>query len=204
MEAPTLTSNQQVNLYRVQVRPILPTERERWNTLMQAHHYRGFRTMAGRTLRYVATLDWPSVAKCSKARDPGRRVPGPSPQRFPAWPGGDHRTKRNRPENQRNFGNAQPAQRRRHPRQGRDRRCFAYPAGNGSIPRRRPKSRLPLHRRQKQPAKTSQPSGMPPLGGFSPSALTPPMSPMAVLNTVKSPSPPRRPASTSPIWVGPS
>ena len=57
MEAPTLTSSQQANLHRVQVRPILPTERERWNTLMQAHHYRGFRTLAGRTLRYVATLD---------------------------------------------------------------------------------------------------------------------------------------------------
>ncbi|MHB8202012.1 MAG: hypothetical protein ACYDC7_07980 [Acidithiobacillus ferrivorans] len=37
MEAPTLTSNQQAALHRIQVRPILPTERERWNTLMQAH-----------------------------------------------------------------------------------------------------------------------------------------------------------------------
>jgi hypothetical protein len=39
MEAPTLTSNQQASLHRIQVRPILPAERERWNTLMQANHY---------------------------------------------------------------------------------------------------------------------------------------------------------------------
>jgi len=35
MEAPTLTSNQQAALHRIQVRPVLPTEREHWNTLMQ-------------------------------------------------------------------------------------------------------------------------------------------------------------------------
>ena len=77
MEAPTLTSNQQAALHRIQVRPILPTERERWNTLMQAHHYRGFRTMAGRTLRYVATLDdrwvallgWQAAAYQCQARE---------------------------------------------------------------------------------------------------------------------------------------
>ncbi|MBU2795218.1 ISAs1 family transposase, partial [Acidithiobacillus sp. VAN18-2] len=45
MDTPTLTPNQQSALRRIQVRPILPTERERWNTLMQEHHYRGFRTM---------------------------------------------------------------------------------------------------------------------------------------------------------------
>ncbi|WP_414039206.1 ISAs1 family transposase [Acidithiobacillus sp. M4-SHS-6] len=77
MEASTLTSNQQALLQRVQVRPILPTERERWNTLMRAHHYRGFRTLAGRTLRYVATLDdrwvallgWQAAAYQCQARD---------------------------------------------------------------------------------------------------------------------------------------
>ncbi|WP_215875543.1 hypothetical protein HF292_005065 [Acidithiobacillus ferruginosus] len=47
MEAPTLSPDQQVSLHRVQVRPILPTERERWDTLMQTHHYRVFRPLAG-------------------------------------------------------------------------------------------------------------------------------------------------------------
>ncbi|MBU2774393.1 DUF4338 domain-containing protein [Acidithiobacillus ferrooxidans] len=77
MEASTLTSHQQASLHRIEVRPILPTERERWNTLMQAHHYRGFRTMAGRTLRYVATLDdrwvallgWQAAAYQCQARE---------------------------------------------------------------------------------------------------------------------------------------
>ncbi|WP_437560309.1 Druantia anti-phage system protein DruA [Acidithiobacillus sulfuriphilus] len=44
-------------LRRVQVRPIVPSELERWNTLLRAHHYRGFRTLAGQTLRYVATIE---------------------------------------------------------------------------------------------------------------------------------------------------
>ncbi len=70
MKAPTLTSNQQAALHRIQVRLILPTEWERWNTLMQAHHYRGFRTMAGRTLRYVTTLDDRWVALSSAGRPP--------------------------------------------------------------------------------------------------------------------------------------
>lgn len=77
MEVPTLTENQQASLHRVQVRPILPTERGRWNTLMQTYHYRGFRTLAGRNLRYVATLDgrwvallgWHAAAFQCQARD---------------------------------------------------------------------------------------------------------------------------------------
>ena len=77
MDTPNLTPTQQSSLHRVQVRPILPTERERWNTLMQTHHYRGFRTLAGRTLRYVATLDdrwiallgWQAAAYQCQARD---------------------------------------------------------------------------------------------------------------------------------------
>ncbi|MDA8114474.1 MAG: hypothetical protein M0Z43_07070 [Acidithiobacillus sp.] len=47
MDAPKLTENQRADLHRIQVRPTLPTERERWNILMQAGHDRGFRTMAG-------------------------------------------------------------------------------------------------------------------------------------------------------------
>lgn len=77
MDRPKLTQNQQADLYRIQVRPILPEERERWNALMQVHHYRGFRTMAGRTLRYVATLEdrwvallgWQAAAYQCRPRD---------------------------------------------------------------------------------------------------------------------------------------
>ena len=77
MTAPHLTDQQRADLQRIQVRPVLVEERERWNALMQAHHYRGFRTLAGRTLRYVATIDdhwvallgWQAAALHSRARD---------------------------------------------------------------------------------------------------------------------------------------
>ena len=77
MTAPHLTDQQRTDLRRIQVRPILMEERKRWNALMQAHHYRGFRTLAGRTLRYVATIDdrwvallgWQAAALHSRARD---------------------------------------------------------------------------------------------------------------------------------------
>ena len=38
----------------VVVRLALPEERERWDALMHAHHYLGFKQFAGRGLRYVA------------------------------------------------------------------------------------------------------------------------------------------------------
>lgn len=57
MTPPQLTELQRSILQRVQVRPIVPSERERWNSLLRAQHYRGFRTLAGQTLRYVATLE---------------------------------------------------------------------------------------------------------------------------------------------------
>lgn len=56
MTAPPLTQQQRIDLRRVQVRPIVPDELDRWNMLLRAHHYRGFRTLAGQTLRYVATI----------------------------------------------------------------------------------------------------------------------------------------------------
>jgi len=39
------------------VRPIIATEREAWDTLMDRHHYLGFRVIVGESLRYVALLD---------------------------------------------------------------------------------------------------------------------------------------------------
>jgi hypothetical protein len=41
----------------VQVRPILPEERGRWDALMRSHHYLGLRSLFGNSLRYVAVLE---------------------------------------------------------------------------------------------------------------------------------------------------
>ena len=38
----------------VEVRPVRADERRRWDALMDAHHYLGFRQFAGRGLRHVA------------------------------------------------------------------------------------------------------------------------------------------------------
>ena len=60
-------------LRRVVVRPLQWPERERWERLMKAHHYLGFRALIGESLRYVAEwegrwvalLAWSSAAlKC--------------------------------------------------------------------------------------------------------------------------------------------
>ena len=77
MTAPQITEQQRMDLRSVQVRPIVPSELERWNTLLRAHHYRGFRTLAGQTLRYVATIEerwvallgWQSGVRRCAARD---------------------------------------------------------------------------------------------------------------------------------------
>ena len=42
---------------RVEVRPIRPDERGAWDALVAAHHYLGLRSLFGRTLRYVATVE---------------------------------------------------------------------------------------------------------------------------------------------------
>ncbi|MDE0348991.1 MAG: DUF4338 domain-containing protein, partial [Gammaproteobacteria bacterium] len=58
----------------VEVRPVRADERRRWDELMRAHHYLGFKQFAGRGLRHVATwrghwlalLGWQSEAfKCA-------------------------------------------------------------------------------------------------------------------------------------------
>ena len=61
----------------VQVRLIHAGERERWDALMRAHHYLGFRSLFGKTLRYVAVfgehwlalLGWQVAALKCRARD---------------------------------------------------------------------------------------------------------------------------------------
>jgi len=48
---------QRVNLSGLVVRPITPDEEREWDTLMDLHHYLGFRTLTGRRLKYVALLE---------------------------------------------------------------------------------------------------------------------------------------------------
>ena len=69
------------------VRPIEPSERSRWNEEMRTHHYLGFRTMPGESIRYVALLDgewvallgWGSAAWSNGHRD--RMIGWTIPQR---------------------------------------------------------------------------------------------------------------------------
>lgn len=64
-------------LSRVQVRPIVAQERERWDALMREHHYLGLVALVGRSLRYVAEVDgrwlallgWASAALKCASRD---------------------------------------------------------------------------------------------------------------------------------------
>jgi hypothetical protein len=64
-------------LQRVCVRLIRPEERGQWDALVDRHHYLGFRSLFGKTLRYVAEADerwlallgWQAAALKSAARD---------------------------------------------------------------------------------------------------------------------------------------
>ncbi len=61
----------------IEVRPILPEEKTRWDELMKAHHYLGFGNLIGEGIRYVAVyqdywlalLGWASAALCCGPRD---------------------------------------------------------------------------------------------------------------------------------------
>jgi len=62
---------------RVEVRPVTASERSRWDSLMERHHYLGFNCLIGESLRYVAVhrarwlalLGWGAAALKCKARD---------------------------------------------------------------------------------------------------------------------------------------
>jgi hypothetical protein len=64
-------------LDNIRVRPILPGERDRWDTLIRQHHYLGLHSLVGKTLRYVAVLQghwlallgWQAAALKCKDRD---------------------------------------------------------------------------------------------------------------------------------------
>ena len=61
----------------IEVHPILPEEKTRWDELMNAHHYLGFGNLIGEGIRYVAVyqdywlalLGWASAALCCGPRD---------------------------------------------------------------------------------------------------------------------------------------
>ena len=61
----------------IEVRPISPEEKTRWDELMKAHHYLGFHSLIGEGIRYVAVyrgywlalLGWAAAALCCGPRD---------------------------------------------------------------------------------------------------------------------------------------
>lgn len=64
-------------LHFLEVRPITRDERRQWDLLMRRHHYLGFHSLVGESLRYVALqqgqwvalLGWSAAALSCKARD---------------------------------------------------------------------------------------------------------------------------------------
>ena len=58
-----------MNLQAIQVRLVRPDEEQRYQTLMQAHHYLGSLAKIGETLWYVATYvgDWVAILSFSSA-----------------------------------------------------------------------------------------------------------------------------------------
>ena len=64
-------------LQSVSVRPILPQEQNTWDLLMHKHHYLGFRSLVGESIRYVATyndqwlalISWAAAALHCPPRD---------------------------------------------------------------------------------------------------------------------------------------
>lgn len=51
-----------IDLNRLEVRPITLNERQQWRHLMRQHHYLGFRSLVGESLCYVATIEGRWVA----------------------------------------------------------------------------------------------------------------------------------------------
>jgi hypothetical protein len=78
---PQVTSTSQINeiplFHCVVVRPITSSERFDWDTLMSRHHYLGFRSLVGESIRYVAEikgswvalLGWSAAALKCQPRD---------------------------------------------------------------------------------------------------------------------------------------
>jgi hypothetical protein len=72
----TITEDEKV-VRRVEVRLVAASERALWNRLMKRHHYLGFHSLIGQSLRYVAVhegrwlalLGWGAAALRCKARD---------------------------------------------------------------------------------------------------------------------------------------
>jgi predicted transposase YbfD/YdcC len=75
--APTAQVNEASPFHFLIVRPITANERSAWDTLMATHHYLGFRSLVGESIRYVAEmqgrwvalLGWCAAALKCRARD---------------------------------------------------------------------------------------------------------------------------------------
>lgn len=73
----TQKANQGSSFSSLLVRPIRPNERAKWNRLMATHHYLGFTSLVGQSIRYIAKLDghwvallgWSAAALKCKPRD---------------------------------------------------------------------------------------------------------------------------------------
>lgn len=73
---PKVTLNKKY-CFTLRVRPIRPAERSTWDHLMAEHHYLGFNSLVGASIRYVAELEdcwvallgWSAAALKCKARD---------------------------------------------------------------------------------------------------------------------------------------
>ena len=80
-----------IPLCEMRMRLVRPDEVPRWNALMRAHHFLGFRKMCGRRLRHVAVwrgrwlalLGWHAAALHCAARD--RWIGWTSLQRRTQW-----------------------------------------------------------------------------------------------------------------------
>ena len=54
--------NKNSTIHHLVVRPINIAERLQWDTLMAKHHYLGFKSLAGKSIRYVAEIQGQWVA----------------------------------------------------------------------------------------------------------------------------------------------
>nr|EES53629.1 MAG: hypothetical protein UBAL3_74420088 [Leptospirillum ferrodiazotrophum] len=76
------------DLRQITVRPILHEEDSRWNALMRTHHYLGFRSLVGESLKYVALSgsEWVALlgwgAAAFKCGDRDRWIGWAPPEQF--------------------------------------------------------------------------------------------------------------------------
>ena len=72
MSKVTLILKNKKYCFTLRVRPIRPGERSTWDHLMAEHHYLGFNSLVGESIRYVAELEdhWVALLGWSAACHP--------------------------------------------------------------------------------------------------------------------------------------